>query len=258
MYRWISCNRLINEVTKEDKIFGGRYLIDPYQKCDISCSYCDAAEDTIYIKYNAPDLLRKEIKSLKKATVIIGSSTDAYQMIEEESKITREILSILLEEGFPVHILTKSNLVERDIDLLKERDVRVTFSLSTLDDNLSKLLEPNAPLPSQRLEALKRLSKEGIRTGVAIFPVIPFLTEMDIEDMIKLSREAGASHLIYEYLELKGDVKERFLHIMGKYSPEIANKLRELYSKSYKPKGYNIDDRIKALCKAYGMRIGYE
>ena len=258
MYRWISCERLVNKVTNEDKIFGGKYLIDPYQKCDISCLYCDAAEEAIYIKHNASDLLRKEIRYLEKAMVIIGSATDPYQTVEKHTKITREIVKILTEENFPIHILTKSNLVERDIDLLRGKNARVTFSFSTLNNDISKILEPNAPSPLQRIETLRKLSKEGIKTGIAIFPIIPFLTERDIEDIIRLSREAGASYLLYEYLELKGDVKERFLQVMERHLPEIADKLRELYSKSYKPEGYSIDDKIKYLCRIYGLRIGHE
>lgn len=255
MYRWISSDRLINRITEKDRLFGGKYILDPYQKCDISCAYCDAAEDIVYIKHNAMDLLRREIESLDRADIIIGSATDPYQSIEEKIQLTRDILDFLISRDYPVHILTKSDLIERDVDILKKGKVKVTLSLSTLDTNLSRLIEPNAPSPFRRIGTIKKLSEEDIETGVAIFPVIPLVTESHIDDMIRLSREAGARYLVYGYLELKGDLKKRFLHVMSEYSMDKVDELRKIYQDTYKPKGYSIDKMIRGLCKAHGLRI---
>ena len=257
MYRWISCRSIVERIHGTDKRFGGKYIVDPYQKCDLCCVYCDAAEDIIYIKHNAVEILINEIERIKRGRVILGSATDPYQRIEEREGLTREVLKILTENGFPVHILTKSSLVERDIDIMKSGDVRVTISFSTMDENISRIIEPEAPAPERRLKTVERLSKEGIRVGVAVFPLIPYVSDVDIERDVKRFKDAGASYLIYEYLELKGYVREKFFGKMERFFPEVCEKLRELYRDSYKPKDYKVDDMIVKACKKVGLRLGY-
>jgi len=255
MYRWVSCGRGIVSVRGEDPLFGGRYIVDPYQKCDLSCVYCDSAEECIYIKHDILERLKAECKDLERKTVILGSSTDPYQIIERRVGITRKVLRFLLEEGFPVHILTKSCLIERDIDLLRRGDVRVTVSISTLDERISSILEPKVPSPRRRLETLRRLSMGSVEVGVAIFPIIPFLTERTLPEIVELAKEAGASYVIYGYLELKGDVRIRFFDVVDRSIPSISSSLRELYRDSFRPKGYNIDGRIREICKSHGLRL---
>lgn len=257
MYRWISCRDLIKKIPTNDVIFGGKYIVDLYQKCDFGCVYCDAAEDVIYIKHNAPDVLAREIKNIEKGTVILGSATDSYQRIEERTELSRNILSILVKENFPVHVLTKSTLVERDIDIIKKGDVSVTVSISTLDEKISKIIEPFAPPPGRRLDMVKRLKKEDIKVGLALFPFIPFISEIDIEHTIERISGSGANYLIFDVLELKGDVKERFFEALREFDDRICKELEEMYKEIYKPKGYKIDSSIKEICKKYGVRLGY-
>jgi len=257
MYRWISCRNIVERIHGTDKRFGGKYIVDPYQKCDLCCVYCDAAEDIIYIKHNAAEILINEIERIKRGTVILGSATDPYQKIEKREGLAREVLKVLTEKGFPVHILTKSSLVERDIDIIKSGDVRVTISFSTMDENISRIIEPEAPAPERRLKTVEKLSEEGIKVGVAVFPLIPYISDVNIERDVERFRDAGASYLIYEYLELKGYVREKFFGKMKEFAPDIYEKLKELYQDSYKPKGYKVDDKIIKACKKVGLRLGY-
>src|SRR4030042_5238597 len=111
-YKNIQCSTLLNKITKKDKLFKGEYTLDPYQNCEFGCIYCDSTYDkTIYIKTNAIQQLEKEIKTIQKDTIIIGSVSDAYQKVEEKHKTTRNLLEIIKQNNFPCHILTKSNLV---------------------------------------------------------------------------------------------------------------------------------------------------
>ncbi|HDO19466.1 MAG TPA: radical SAM protein, partial [Thermoplasmatales archaeon] len=253
-YRWIQCNTIINPIVGKDKLFKGRYALDPYQKCDLSCIYCDASEETVFIKYNAPEILPQELNGLERGTVIVGSTSDPYQMIEAEQCLTKRILDILTENGFPFHILTKSAMVLRDISLITKGNSTVTVSFSTLDEELRRIVEPHASSINDRIETLKVLSEKGVTAGVALMPVIPILSEMHLEDCIEKFSKAGARYLIYETLELKGDVRRRFLDVIRMHYPDIATRIEKLYKNSYKPKGYDIDKKIKKYCRMYNLR----
>ena len=120
-YKQIKVDSLINKIIKKDTLFGGKYTIDPYQNCEYGCKYCDSSfDETIYIKSNAVELLKSEITQIEKGIIIVGSVHDPYQKAEEYYKITRRLLKIIQNNNFSCHILTKSNLVLRDIDILSK------------------------------------------------------------------------------------------------------------------------------------------
>ncbi|HEC94956.1 MAG TPA: radical SAM protein [Thermoplasmatales archaeon] len=257
-YRWIRCRFLLNRITNRDKLFHGNYTLDPYQKCDLGCRYCDASEDTVYIKSNAFEVLQSEITRFSKGTVIVGSTVDPYQRIERKQKVMPGVLKLLVEHNFPFHILTKSDLVFRDIQVIGEsEDAYVTVSVSTMDKEKAKMVEPFAPSPEKRFKILEQLMNQGVSAGVAVMPILPFITEESLGYMMERAKDAGAEYVIYGYLELKGEQRKRFLSTLETHFPEYVNKYKVLYSGSYTPVGYRIDDQIKSYCKSYKLDIGF-
>ena len=162
------------------------YVINPYMGCQHNCSYCyarfmkrftghlEAWGQFVDVKINAPDLLRREITKKKPGKVWISGVCDPYQPLEAKYKLTRQCLEILAQNNWPVVVQTRSPLVLRDIDILKEgRDFEVGLSITTADDSIRKLFEPNAPTIKDRVRALDELHKAGIRTYVMIAPMLP-------------------------------------------------------------------------------------
>ena len=151
------------------------------------------------VKVNAIELLRKELAGKRVVgTIGTGSMNDPYMPLEAEKQLTRRALETIAEFQFPVHIITKSDLVLRDLDLLEQIGrtyAAVTFTITTADDDLGKKLEPGAPLPSRRLAAMRRLSENGILTGLTMMPILPFIedNEENISRIVTLARENGGA-----------------------------------------------------------------
>ena len=258
-YKQIRIDFLLNKITKKDSLFKGDYTIDSYQNCEFGCLYCDSSFDkTIYIKTNAVDILNKELGKSKKGTIIVGSVHDPYQKAEEEFKMTRDLLKIIEQQDFSCHILTKSNLVIRDIDILKKIDnCKVTISITSLKDTVSNIFEKNVPLPKTRLQTIEKLTNEGIISGLAVIPVLPYIVEEELENITKSAKDHKVLYLLHKHLELKGDQKTFFIDILKKFYPELVEKYEKLYSNSYTPdKKYilKIKDTINKLCNSYNLK----
>ena len=183
-YRYVHVKSLINTITRPDSLFNGSYTIDPYQNCAFNCAYCDSTLDpTIYIKSNAEEILKKKIKDLLKKRIIIGSVHDPYQ------------------HNHPIHIITKSDLITRDLDILKQMDdVLVTVSIISLDAMICKLFEQDAPSSLKRLQTIKTLANNNIKTGTAMIPIFPFITDEMIEQVIQQSINHQASYFLHDFL----------------------------------------------------------
>ena len=204
--------------------------INPYAGCEHGCSYCFARpshafrnlspgvdfETRIFAKTNAADLLREELAKpgYRCENLVIGVNTDAYQTAERDNKITRGILEVCSEANQPIGLITKSALIERDIDILapmaQKNLVSTTLSITTLDHEISRYMEPRASAPARRLLAVKRLSEEGIPVNVNVAPVIPFLTDSELESILEASANAGATSAAYTLLRLPWEVKDIF------------------------------------------------
>ena len=204
--------------------------INPYRGCAHGCSYCYARpshaylglspgldfETRLFAKPDAARLLREELAHprYRCEPINIGSNTDGYQPIERAHRITRSILEVLRETSHPVTIVTKSALVERDLDLLApmagEGIATVVVSVTTLDSRLSSRMEPRASAPARRLEAIRRLSAAGIPVGVNVAPIIPFLTDHEIEPILEAAAGAGASWAGWTLVRLPWEVKDVF------------------------------------------------
>ena len=248
-YKEVSFKSILNKITKEDNLFLGNYTLDPYQNCEIGCIYCDSSlGNEIIIKHQASELLKKEIDKVE-GRVIIGSVHDPYQKAEERYKLTREILKILNENKICYHILTKSDLILRDIDILSKESI-VTISLSTFSEEKSKILEPFAPSPKTRIRIVERLNDHGIKSGIAIMPIIPFITDDELEDIIKNASSRGARYILWEFLELKGDQKRVFLSRF----PHLVEEYKKIYSEGIKPDiryRKKINEKMNKLCRKY-------
>ncbi len=226
--------------------------INPYRGCEHGCIYCYARpsheyfglslgldfETRIFVKPQAPELLRKEMSSAKwKPTVLaLSGNTDCYQPIERTLGITRKILEILLEFRNPVGMVTKNKLITRDIDLLKELTkfdlVNVCVSVTTLDKDLARKMEPRASTPPDRLQTIEALAKAGILVGVLVAPIIPALTDHEMPLIIKECANRGATQAGFTILRLPYQIKDLFEDWLVKNFPErkekILNRIKEI------------------------------
>lgn len=257
-YKQIKVDSLINKITKKDYLFKGNYTIDPYQNCEFGCIYCDSSIDkTVYIKINSATILKKELKQLEKGTIIVGSVHDPYQKAEEYYKITRNLLKIIKDHNFSCHILTKSNLVTRDIDIIsKIKNCKVTISLISIKNNITNIFEKNVPSSNARLQTIEKLSLKGLNVGIAIIPIIPFINEEEIKEIIKSAINYKARYILHKYLELKGDQKLCFYNILIKFYPRLIEKYEKLYRNSYIPDSKfisKIEKDIQNYCKLFGL-----
>ncbi len=216
--------------------------INPYRGCGHGCVYCFARPSHAYIglspgldfetklfyKADAAALLEKELAApnYKCAPITLGANTDPYQPIEKTYQVTRSLLEVLLRCKHPVSITTKGALVVRDVDLLAQfaRDnlVQVMFSIPTLDNEMKRVLEPRAASAAAKLKAMRVLAEAGVPVGVLVAPIIPILTEHEIERVLEASREAGASLAGYTILRLPWEVKDLFREWLAQHFPDRA------------------------------------
>ncbi|MCA1297807.1 PA0069 family radical SAM protein [Stappia indica] len=226
--------------------------VNPYRGCEHGCVYCFARPSHAYVglspgldfetrltvKPNAPELLERELgkTGYQPRSIAIGTNTDPYQPIERQHQVMRGILEVLSRCNHPVGIVTKSALILRDLDLLApmaERGlVKVALSVTTLDRKLARTLEPRAATPSRRLDALRGLSEAGIPTAVMVAPVIPALTDSEMERILEAGQEAGASAAGYILLRLPIEVSPLFRDWLLRHRPDsyrhVMNLIRSM------------------------------
>lgn len=225
--------------------------INPYRGCEHGCIYCFARPTHAYLGYSAgldfesrilvkPDaarLLREELgkRNYRCAPLALGTNTDPYQPLERRHRLMRQILEVLAETRHPVSIVTKSALIERDLDLLapmaEQGLVWVGMSITTLDRTLARTLEPRAAAPQRRLETLKNLREAGIPAGVMVAPLIPVLNDHELEAIVKAAHEAGALGAEYILLRLPLEVADLFEEWLRRHYPlkaeHVMNRVRE-------------------------------
>ncbi len=236
-YKHINVDRALNKITRIDNLFCGDYTIDPYQNCEFGCVYCDSAnKNIVLIKNNIVELFKKEIQKMSNANIIIGSVHDPYQKIEKKEQKTRKILNLIKKNNLNCHILTKSDLVLRDIDILEKiNDCNVTISVSSIDYEKNKLFEKNVSSFKKRLETVEKLNENNIKSGLALIPLIPYITDCEIKKIIEKAKKYNAKYFLYKYLELKGDQKTTFLNLIKKNYNTLYNSYKDLYKNSMFP-----------------------
>jgi len=222
--------------------------LNAYRGCEHGCIYCFARpthafhdlspgldfESKLFAKPDAPRLLRAELgrPGYRPAALAMGTNTDPYQPIEGRYRITREVLEVLLECRHPVVITTKSDRVVRDIDLLAalaaQELTAVTVSVTSLDPSISRTLEPRAPAAKKRLAAVKALSEAGVQTWVAVAPIVPAITDHELEAILEAAAEAGALGAFHVPLRLPHEVAPLFRAWLDTHHPERAGKVMSL------------------------------
>ncbi|CAN0619390.1 Radical SAM domain protein [Burkholderia multivorans] len=226
--------------------------LNPYRGCEHGCIYCFARpthsylglspgldfESRIYAKVNAAELLAREIskKQFVPEPIALGVNTDAYQPVERDLRITRSVIQVMHDHGLPFAAITKSSLIERDLDLLAPMAARgqvmAAVTITTLDADLARTLEPRAATPSRRLRTIRALSDAGVPVGVSIAPVIPFVTEPDMERVLEACAEAGATHASYIILRLPWEVAPLFRNWLAAHFPDraerVMNRVRDM------------------------------
>jgi DNA repair photolyase len=255
------------------------WTINPYRGCEFACKYCYARythefmemrdgvdfEQKIYAKQHAADLLRQELRKVKPGEdIALGTATDPYQPIEKKLEITRAILQeISRHSGLEVGIVTKSAMVTRDIDVLREvatnNRISVSFTVTTVDAELARILEPRAPRPDLRLESLKKLREAEIRAGVICAPVLPGITDgpKQLEAVVKAAAEAKATHIYANPLFLKPCSAAVFMPFLKEHFPDLVTEYeRRFNDKAFLPAAYRrrISELFGKLRAKYAIR----
>ncbi len=279
--------RIITKNTSPDISFDRS--INPYRGCEHGCIYCFARpthaflgmspgldfETKLLARPNAAELLRKELMNprYKPDVIAIGTNTDPYQPIEKDRKIMRGVLEVLAEFNHPVGVATKGTLIERDADILGEMGkaglARVGISVTTLDAELSRKIEPRVPSPMRRLKAIEALSKAGCPVRVMISPIVPGLTDHEIESLMKSARDAGAVAASLITLRLPLEVAPLFRDWLQEHYPDraarVIGQIHQLHGGSdyvadwgtrFTGKGITaklIQDRFKRAAKSLGL-----
>jgi DNA repair photolyase len=226
--------------------------LNPYRGCEHGCIYCFARpthaylglspgldfETRLYAKMNAAELLRQELAapSYVPSSIALGVNTDAYQPCDRKLQLTRQVLEVLHECQHPVGLITKSSLIERDIDLLsdmaKNQLAVAAITITTLDHSISRTLEPRAASPTRRLETIRRLTQAGIPTSVSVAPIIPFVTDQDLEKILTAAFDAGATCAGYTILRLPWEVNPLFQQWLEVHFPDraerVMNRVRDM------------------------------
>lgn len=263
--------------------------INPYRGCEHGCIYCYARPTHSYLnlspgldfetrlvaKHNAASLLERELSApaYRAQMIALGTVTDAYQPIERELRVTRGVIEVLARSRHPISIVTKSSLIERDLDLLapmaRDQLVLVFISVTTLDRGLSRTLEPRAASPERRLRTIETLARAGVPVHVNFAPVIPFINEPELERVIEAAAATGALEAHYTVLRLPHEVSPLFRHWLEAHFPEragrVMSRVREMrggmdyageFGKRMKGEGLWADlirQRFDKACQRYGL-----
>lgn len=268
---FIKAKTILQKATHANEWFGIDYNMNLYKGCCHKCIYCDSRSncyniedfDRVRAKKDEIEILSKELKSKRKKGVIgIGAMSDTYNPFEKQYEITRKALELIYYYNFGVSIETKSSLITRDIDIFNKinskSDVILKFTITTASDELSRKIEPNVCVSSERLKAMKKLSDNGIFVGTLLTPIIPFITdsEENIRNVIRLSYENGAKFVFsMGGVTLRENQREFFYEQLDKTFPGVKEKYIKTYGNDYfcYPLNNNLENVFKEECEKYGL-----
>ena len=289
----ISVKSILNKKKKRDSWFLDDYTLNPYEGCSMNCQYCyirgskygENMAESLSAKMNGVDVLDRQLafraKKNQYGIIALASATDPYIKAEEKYQLTQQFLTTILKHRFPVLMITKSEMMLRDVDILKEidrhaihaddlkgklnRGTIISFSFSTLDPTIASTLEPGAPLPQQRLDTMKKCREAGLFVGMNCMPVLPFIsdTEEKLEELITAAKDHGADYILIGGLTLFGsspsDSKVLYRKFLERKFPELISGYKKLYRIfPYPPPDYieKLNARADHLCKKIGLRRG--
>ena len=275
-YKEIECKTVLGDVGILPTRLWTRHCFDPYNNCEFNCVYCNTGVSTpenlqtktpiVYVKTNAPQVLAKELASVKRRGVLnMGVATDIYQPAEKKYQITRQLLELLRDHKCPFSLGTKSDLILRDLDIISEASKNTwccaSLSIATLDEKLAKQLEPNASPPKNRLDAVRKLSDAGITVGIWAAPLLPYITDTNenIESIVEAAAESGAKTLLGVSTDTRNS--SRFKQFLIAHYPELVPKYEKLYNWKQKPQTYypdeaylyNLYKRFITICQKHNI-----
>lgn len=269
---FIKTKTILSKVKYGNEWYGIDYNMNLYRGCSHGCIYCDSRSSCYHIddfdivrsKENVLNILKQElIKKKTKGVIGIGSMSDTYNPMERKYEITKGALELISKYNYGVAIDTKSDLILRDLDILKEinskNNVIVKFTITTPNDELSKIIEPNVCKTSKRLNAIKTLSDNGIFTGIMMNPTLPFITdnEDDIKKLVKLAYEHDAKFIhTYMSVTLRDNQRDYYFQKLDKYFPNLKEKYIKVYGEKYNclvPNYQKLYKTFQNECEKYGL-----
>lgn len=273
MPREIIARTILSTVSGPDEWFGLGYSMNLYRGCQHGCIYCDSRSEcyriddftNIQVKTNAVELLRRELASKRRRTTIgTGSMHDPYMPLEAELGLTRRALEAIADHGFPAHIITKSDLVLRDTDVISRIGrvyAAVSLTVTTADDALARRIEPFAPPPSARFAAVRRLADAGILAGIAMMPLLPYIedSEKNVTAIVRRADESGARYIIPSFgVTLRDRQREWYYARLDRLFPGLRVKYELRYGNRYScavPDAGRLERRFRTRCSEAGLAV---
>ena len=291
MPKEIEVKSVLNKTKKRDTWFLDDYTVNLYQSCSFNCLYCyirgskygTNLANSLSVKTNAIEILNRQLANRAKKNqygyIVLSSVTDPYLQIEKKYQQTRKALEVILKHRFPVHIITKSDLIERDFDLLQQidrtailpddlkekinRGTIISFSFSTVDDDIAKIFEPGATPPSLRLQTLKNTLQAGFLSGVSLMPLLPFITDTTehLNLLFQTFKDCQVQYILPATLTLygnaKADSKTLMLKAIRKHYPHLEQRYLNYFSESAQmPQYYQkaFYKKMRELCESYQLK----
>jgi DNA repair photolyase len=287
----IVVNSILNKKKQRDSWFHDDYTLNPFEGCSFNCQYCYIRgskygvnmSESLAVKINGAEVLDRQLafraKKNQHGIIALASATDPYIRAEEKYRITERLLNVIHNHRFPVLIITKSDLIVRDFQLLKEidrsaihaadlrnqiqRGVIISFSFSSLDNEVATTLEPGAPSPSVRLETMRKCKDAGFLVGMNCLPTLPFISDTDeqLSAMVSAGKEAGADYILIGGLTLFGnqsaDSKRLYLKFIERKFPALIPAYYKLYQFGFSPNATylkELNERADRVCKFHNIR----
>ena len=271
-HKKIECRHALEKATHLSK-YKCTYRVNPYVGCTFGCLYCSKSmyreydpgqvdsQEPILVKINAMEILKNELKKARSGLVCICG----YQPLESEERIIRQILDALAARAFPVHIISRSEVLLDDMDVLRRAAENnfcsVSMCINTMDKTISQIFEPNTPPPKVRMNVFDKWGKAGITTGLAMMPVIPYITDSDeqLEELIGMAAEKKARYVLFDTLRLEDDYRASVIKTIKRHYPELLVKYRRLYEFGAAPESMyprRLRSRIRQLLAKYGLEEG--
>lgn len=270
--KYINAKTIITSNKNPDFWFGNKYNMNIYRGCNHGCIYCDSRSDCygikdfgdIAIKKNALFIIEKELKSKRKTGIVgTGAMSDPYNPLENKYRLTRGALELINSNGFGINITTKSDIIKRDIDIFKKINIHspvcIGITITAAKDSLSSKIEPYAPITSKRFDAIEKLSKNGIYTGILMMPILPFISdnEENIISIIETGAKCGVEY-IYPWfgVTLRLGQRKYFYHKLEKLYPGIKEKYMRSFRNNYQclsPNNKKLWEIFREKCEKYDI-----
>jgi len=276
-YTEIEVKSILNKVNVHDDWFGLTYNMNLYRGCEHQCIYCDTRSECyqienfqkeVLVKVNGVNLLRNTLPKKKLiGTIGFGSMNDPYTYAEAKYGLTGQALEVIAEQGWPVHIITKSDMVLKDMATLIRINAtmaQVSFTITTVDDDLAKKIEPGAPSPSRRLKGMKILAENGIRTGITMMPVLPFIldNQLNLTMLVEAAHANNAAYILPVFgMTLRDRQREHYYSALDQNFPGIRQKYEDTFGEKYSAMSIReefLEGLFTRLCGQYGIATRIE